>query len=233
LSLINKDVPNTVIPEIQHNVNLRPYNTLSVDAFAERFVVITAPDQLSHLYEQNQLGEDTWVLGGGSNVLFKGKVKNLVLKNEIRFLEAIEESGRDIRITVGGGNDWHRLVKHCVEKGWGGIENLALIPGTVGAAPIQNIGAYGVELKEVFVSLSAFDLQTGRKRIFKSRDCEFGYRDSVFKKKYEGRFVILSVTLKLAKPPHVINSHYKYPVFKFCIDAIFISILWQKKGLLK
>lgn len=209
MSLNNKDVSKTVIPEIQHNVNLRPYNTLNVEAFADRFVAITAPDQLTHLYEQNQLEEDSWVLGGGSNVLFKGRVKNLVLKNEIRFLEAAEESDREIRITIGGGNDWHLLVKQCVEKGWGGIENLALIPGTVGAAPIQNIGAYGVELKDVFVSLSAFDLKTGRQRIFNSQDCEFGYRDSVFKKGYKGRFIILSVTLKLTKPPHAINSHYK------------------------
>lgn len=209
MSLNYKDVSKTVIPEIQHNVNLRPYNTLNVEAYADRFVAITDPDQLTHLYDQSLLGKDTWVLGGGSNVLFKGRVKPLVLKNEIRFLEAVEESGRDIRMTVGGGNDWHRLVKHCVEQGWGGIENLALIPGTVGAAPIQNIGAYGVELKDVFVSLSAFDLETGRKRIFHSRDCEFGYRDSVFKKEYKGRFFILSVTLKLRKPPHTINSHYK------------------------
>jgi UDP-N-acetylmuramate dehydrogenase len=209
LNITGINVQKTTYPEIQKNISLEPYNTLHVEAIAEQFVVITDPEQLSLLYVEGALGKEVWVLGGGSNVLFLGRVNQLVLKNEIRFLSIKKETDSYITIEVGGGNDWHELVTRCVNNSWGGIENLALIPGTVGAAPIQNIGAYGVEVKDVFVSLNAFDLETGAYRIFNRYDCEFGYRDSVFKRELKGRYIILSVTLKLKKPPHNINYEYK------------------------
>lgn len=196
-------------PEIRKNISLKPYNTLHVDAIAERFVVITEPEQLTLLYNESSLDNEVWVLGGGSNVLFMGRINQLVLKNEIRFLSIKKETESYVTIEAGGGNDWHDLVTRCVNNGWGGIENLALIPGTVGAAPIQNIGAYGAEIKDVFVSLNTFDLETGEYRIFKRNECEFGYRDSVFKRELKGKYVILSVTLKLKKPPHDIKREYK------------------------
>lgn len=209
MSLTGKSVPNTAYPEILKNINLRPYNTLQVNAIADQFTVITEPDHLKQLYLHGHLKNHVWVLGGGSNVLFLGQIKPLVLKNEIRFLTIVKETDSHVIIEAGGGNDWHELVTRCVDNDWGGIENLALIPGTVGAAPIQNIGAYGVELKDVFRSLFAFDLLTGEFITFYKKECGFGYRDSVFKREEKGRFVILSVTLELKKPPHNIKDSYQ------------------------
>lgn len=196
-------------PEIRQNVNLAPYNTLQIEAIADRFVVIRHAGELPVLFKNKEFPiEDAWVLGSGSNVLFRGRVRPLVLKNEIKGLEILEEDDRRIRIRSGAGMNWHQLVEYCVNKKWQGVENLALIPGTVGAAPIQNIGAYGVELEEVFESLQAFDLHKGTFRRFEKEACEFGYRDSVFKQRYKNRFVITSVDLRLNKASYMLETGY-------------------------
>lgn len=197
------------MPTIQKRVELRPYNTLKVPATACRLVTITHPDQLTRLYRAGELTRPVLVLGGGSNILFRSSTDRLVIKNEIRSLEQ-KETERHVLLTVGAGVIWHDLVTTAVERGWGGLENLALIPGTVGAAPIQNIGAYGVELSDRLFSLNAFDLERGTFRVFTREECHFGYRDSLFKQEsVRGRYIITSVTLKLWKAPHPLQTSYK------------------------
>lgn len=195
--------------QIRHNVSLKPYNTLGVDAVADQFIAVSKSSDLHVLFQNKLLNDNIIVLGSGSNILFRGRVNQLVLKNEIQFLEIVDESEKQIIIKSGGGNNWHELVTACVKNGWGGIENLALIPGTVGAAPIQNIGAYGVELHDRFISLEAFNLNSGEIEIYEKADCRFGYRDSIFKNELKNKLVILSVTLVLSKPPHSINGEYQ------------------------
>ncbi len=195
--------------QIRQNVSLKPYNTLGVDAIADRLIAISKSRDLYVLFQNKLLNDNIIVLGSGSNILFRGRVNQLVLKNEVQFLEILDESEKQIIIKSGGGNNWHELVTACVKKGWGGIENLALIPGTVGAAPIQNIGAYGVELQDRFISLEAFNLSSGEIEVYKKDDCRFGYRDSIFKNELKNKLVILSVTLALSKPPHRIKGEYQ------------------------
>lgn len=142
-------------------------------------------------------------LGGGSNVLFTGNYEGLVLRNCIRGIEIVEENSDYVYLKAYSGENWHDLVMHCVAKNWGGIENLSLIPGTVGAAPMQNIGAYGVELEQVFISLEAFNLHDLRLETFTKEQCNFGYRESVFKRHLKGQYFIYSVTLRLEKHPRI------------------------------
>ena len=149
----------------------------------------------------------TLILGGGSNILFTQDYKGLVVLNRLKGITSEKISDNKIRITAGSGVVWHDLVLHTLENGWGGIENLSLIPGTVGAAPIQNIGDYGAELKDVFVNLEAFEYATGEMRTFGAEECDFGYRWSVFKGDLKGRFLITSVTLELSLQPEVNVSY--------------------------
>jgi UDP-N-acetylmuramate dehydrogenase len=144
------------------------------------------------------------ILGGGSNILLSADVKTLLVKNNFKGIEVVKEAGDDILVKAAGGENWHELVIWCIARNYCGIENLSLIPGTVGAAPIQNIGAYGVELKDVFYELEAVDLKNGAIRTFNSEDCKFGYRDSVFKQELKGNYFISSVTLKLS-----LSTHFK------------------------
>jgi UDP-N-acetylmuramate dehydrogenase len=141
------------------------------------------------------------VLGGGSNILFTQDFDGLVLKNEIKGIKCIDEDDKTVYVEVGAGENWHQFVLYCIDKQWCGVENLSLIPGTVGASPIQNIGAYGVEIKDVFYSLSALNIETSQIECFDIEQCQFGYRSSVFKTIYKGKYVILSVTFCLKKNP--------------------------------
>ncbi len=193
---------------IQQEVNLAPYNTLHIEAKASSFLSVTSREQLiSFIKESKPQLTDLFILGGGSNVLFANDFEGLVLHVAITGREIVEETEDYVRIRIGAGENWHETVRYCVEQGWGGIENLSLIPGTVGAAPIQNIGAYGVELEEVFQSLEAVDLKSGDLKTFYKKDCRFGYRDSIFKNELKGKFVVTRVTLTLSKNPQV-NTTY-------------------------
>lgn len=192
--------------QIQENISLRPYNTFQIDVKARYFSSFSDAYQLSDLLGRG-LKEPILILGGGSNILFTKDIEGWVLKNAISGISELREDQEYVYVKVGAGENWHGFVMHCLKRNWAGVENLSLIPGNVGAAPIQNIGAYGVELKEVFFDLEAFDLEDKKVHRFTLNDCEFGYRDSVFKSRYKDRFVILYVTLKLRKHP-VFHTSY-------------------------
>jgi len=193
---------------IQRNISLKGLNTFGIDASAKLLVEVRSREELNEVIRDPKLsGETKLVLGGGSNILLKGNVDGLVVLNKLEGIERTKEDEQNVWIKANAGVVWHRLVLDVLSKNLGGIENLSLIPGCVGAAPIQNIGAYGVELKDVFHELEAMDIQTGENRIFSLADCEFGYRLSVFKNIYKNRFVITSVTLRLTKN-HKLNTTY-------------------------
>ncbi|WP_069132462.1 UDP-N-acetylmuramate dehydrogenase [Rhodohalobacter halophilus] len=194
---------------IKSNVDLRNFNTLGVAATADTFYEIKKRDQLSDLFDQNIFQNSMPViLGGGSNVLIKSDLTSPVLKVSIPGISVVEDKGGKVTVEAGAGVLWHDLVTWCVKKNFGGIENLALIPGTAGAAPIQNIGAYGVELKDVFQSLDAFMIESGEFKTFQPEECHFGYRDSIFKNELKGKAIVTNVRLTLSKPPHTINTEY-------------------------
>jgi UDP-N-acetylmuramate dehydrogenase len=181
------------------NISLKKYNTFAIDANAGHFAAFSSADELASLVAGAP--RPLIVLGGGSNVLLLGNVAGSVLINTIKGIDLVDEDDRYLYVQVGAGENWHRFVEYCLGRNWAGVENLSLIPGSVGAAPMQNIGAYGVELKEVFHELEAWDLQDGKVRMFTVNDCRFGYRDSVFKHDYKNRFIILSVTFRLNRVP--------------------------------
>jgi UDP-N-acetylmuramate dehydrogenase len=196
-------------PAIRTDVNLGPMNTLGVETRAGQFVEIHHPDQLRALFDDGFFKRQTpIVLGGGSNILFISEPEYPIVRMSIMGIEI--KSGKDgtVLLKSGAGVNWHQLVRHSVEKELGGIENLALIPGTVGAAPILNFGGYGVELKDVFDSLTVFDLQTGKFRTYSEAECEFGYRDSVFKNSLRDLVIVCDVTLRLTKDFHNLNLSY-------------------------
>jgi UDP-N-acetylmuramate dehydrogenase len=186
--------------QIQENISLKPYNTFNIDVSAKQFASFENTDELSSL-TTNHSPLTTLILGGGSNILFTKNFDGLILKNEIKGIQELHEDNDYVYVKSGAGENWHSFVLYCIQRNWAGIENLSLIPGNVGASPIQNIGAYGVELEDVFHSLEAFQLQEKRIYTFTKNDCEFGYRDSMFKRKYKNQFAILSVCFKLRKHP--------------------------------
>lgn len=190
------------------NYSLRRHNTFGIEARARFFCEITGKQELLEALEYAGSRESgLFVLGGGSNILLMGDLDSLVLKNSFGGIDVLEEDTGTVRVRAGAGVVWHDFVMHAVSKGWGGVENLSLIPGTVGASPIQNIGAYGVEVKDVFDSLEAVNIRTGISRQFLHEDCRFGYRDSIFKREYKGEWIIVSVTFRLHKPGNVNTSY--------------------------
>ena len=191
---------------IQNNISLRPFNTFGIDVLASSFATFNSIDQLTEAIAFNK-DQPLLILGGGSNILLTKAFDGLVLKNDIKQLEVISQTDSHVFVKAGAGENWNDLVMFCVDNNYGGMENLSLIPGNVGASPMQNIGAYGIEVKDVFYQLEAYDLENKKVRIFNNEDCEFGYRESVFKNRYKGRFVILNVTFKLSKSP-VFNTSY-------------------------
>lgn len=197
------------MPNVQQNVDLLPYNTMRVQSMASNFVEITSVKELDELARMDQWSLKKLVLGGGSNMLLVHDFDGLVIRNRIEGKHKISETDNEVVLKVGAGEDWHDLVVYCVEKGLGGIENLSLIPGTVGAAPIQNIGAYGVELQDVFHSLEAFHIEEKKLEVFTREQCEFGYRDSIFKSRAKGKYLITSVTLILSKRKNKVDTSYK------------------------
>jgi len=181
-------------PDIQHNADLTGLSTFGLPARAAELVCVKSLEQLANLPDA---AEAELILGGGSNTVFTADFPGRVVVNRMRGIR-MSPAGKEVLVTAGAGENWHRLVRRCLEAGLYGIENLIMIPGSAGAAPIQNIGAYGVELADVFESLNALDRSTGRVVMLGREDCSFGYRDSRFKSSDRGRFVIGEVTLRLA-----------------------------------
>jgi UDP-N-acetylmuramate dehydrogenase len=195
------------MPVIQENISLKPYNTFAIAAHARYFVEIDSETALQEfLIGALPQGNELLVLGGGSNVLFTRDFSGLVLKISIPGITVLQQ-GEEIIVEAGAGVKWNDFVQYCVQHNFAGVENLSLIPGTVGASPIQNIGAYGVELKDVFYSCTAYEIATGKKREFTYQDCNFGYRDSVFKNELKGRYIISAVSFKLSAQASL-NTRY-------------------------
>lgn len=187
---------------IQQNISLKKYNTFGIEATAKEFVEVNSLEELSILCAAFNLSErKILVLGGGSNILLTQNFDGMVIKNNLKGIEVIEENENHVWVKSMAGEVWHEFVMHCIANNWAGVENLSLIPGCVGAAPMQNIGAYGVEIKDTFYALEAVDIATGDIVTFNNSDCKFGYRESIFKHEAKGKYIISSVTFKLNKQP--------------------------------
>ena len=187
--------------QVLENYSLKKYNTFGIDAIAKYFTAFSSANSLEELLDSNKNIPSKMILGGGSNVLFTKDYNGLVLKNEVSGIKIVSEDDEFVFIKAGAGEIWHRFVMYCISNNFSGVENLSLIPGNVGASPMQNIGAYGVEIKDVFEELEAFHLEEKTIQKFSAKDCGFGYRESVFKKKYKNQFAILTVTYRLKKNP--------------------------------
>lgn len=189
--------------QIEQNLSLKKYNTFGIDVYAAKFAQFSSVYDLQTLFDENNVDEERiFILGGGSNILFTKNVEGFVLKNNIYGIETVHEEEKYVYVKAGAGENWNRFVLHCIDRNFAGVENLSLIPGNVGASPMQNIGAYGVEIKDVFHSLEAYNFSEKKIMNFTLNDCEFGYRESIFKKKYKDQFAILNVTFRLNKIPH-------------------------------
>ena len=193
---------------IIENYPLLKLNTFGIDVKAKYFVSINTVNELIELTKTKVFKDlRLLILGGGSNILFTKDFDGLVILNNIKGKEIIDQTQQSIFLKIGAGENWHELVMYTVDNGWGGIENLSLIPGNTGTAPMQNIGAYGVEIKETFIELEALEISSGKIVKFNNSDCEFGYRESVFKNKMKNQYIILNITLELKKNP-VLNINY-------------------------
>lgn len=191
------------------NKSLESLNTFGFEAIAKLFIEVTTIDELQEALAADAARKNKlMILGGGSNLLFTQDFDGLVIKNSISGKSIIHETDDFVHLKIGAGENWHELVLYTISKGWGGVENLSLIPGTVGAAPMQNIGAYGVEIKEVFDHLLAVNIKTHKLEKFNKEACNFGYRESIFKNKFKDQYVIVQVVLRLTKQSHQFNTSY-------------------------
>jgi len=194
--------------QILNNYPLKKYHTFGTDVYAGYFAEVNSVAafrelQKTDVYRNNSL----LFLGGGSNLLFTKNFDGLVIKNNLKGIEVVKQDDDFIYIKAAAGENWHQFVLWCVNHNYGGVENLSLIPGCVGASPMQNIGAYGAEIKDVCYEVNAIDIQSGEERTFENSECKFGYRESVFKHVYKNRYLITSVVFKLNKKP-VFNTSY-------------------------
>lgn len=189
------------------NQSLKKYNTFGIEATANEFVAIQNQKELALILKENH-SKKLFVLAGGSNMLLTKNIEALVIHINNKGIEIIEENDDSVWVKSNAGEVWHEFVMWCIEHNFGGLENLSLIPGNVGATPVQNIGAYGVEIKDTFVSCEAMEIATQKMRTFTKEDCQFGYRESIFKGELKNQFIILSVTFKLTKKNHKINTSY-------------------------
>ena len=191
--------------------SLKPYNSFGVDAYASDFVIIESEKGILEFLKKNK-SKDLLVLGGGTNILFKKDVDYPILKINIKGVEIINENDTEVLLSVGAGENWDKLVWWCIKNDFGGLENMASIPGNVGSAPIQNIGAYGKEIKDVVENCRGVFIENGAIKIFNNEECNFSYRSSIFKEELKNKFIISNVTLRLTKKNHKIN--YKYESLK-------------------
>lgn len=193
---------------MQFNQSLKKYNTFGIDVKATAFVNITSVDQLKKIITENNNQLPLFILSGGSNMLLTKDVNALVLHLDTKGIAIVNEDDTHVWIEAQAGEIWHDFVLKTIEMNLGGLENLSLIPGKVGSSPIQNIGAYGVEIKDTFYSLTALNLDTMELETFSNTDCQFGYRESIFKNQLKNKYIITSVVFKLKKEPHVLHTSY-------------------------
>ncbi|MEX0291043.1 MAG: UDP-N-acetylmuramate dehydrogenase [Flavobacteriaceae bacterium] len=193
--------------KIKHNISLKDYNTFGIAAKAKHFVEISDVAVLKKALKLSEYPEK-FIISGGSNMLITRDIEALVLHINMKGIEVVDEDEHSVVLKVMAGENWHDLVLWTLDQGYGGLQNLSLIPGNTGTAPIQNIGAYGVELKDVFESCEAVEIATQEMRTFSKEACEFGYRDSIFKNSAKGKYIISSVNLRLTKKGHVLNTSY-------------------------
>jgi UDP-N-acetylmuramate dehydrogenase len=192
--------------ELHPSISLKKLNTFGIDVNGN-VAIVNEKSDIARIADATGEGP-ALILGGGSNLLFTKNPTGWIWKNELHGIEIADESDEFVWVKAGAGENWHRFVLHCIENKWGGIENLSLIPGLVGASPMQNIGAYGIEIKDVFYSLEAIDLASGAVKTFNIQECAFGYRESVFKHALKGQFMISSVTYRLRKKNHELKLDY-------------------------
>jgi len=193
--------------KIEHNTSLKKYNTFGIDVKATEFMEIDSEKDLVQTLTIHKK-KDIFILSGGSNMLLTKDLNALVLHIAIKGITIDEQVNNSVVVSANAGENWHDFVQFCIENNFGGLENLSLIPGYVGSAPIQNIGAYGVELKDCFISCEAIHTSSGEKRLFTKKDCNFGYRNSIFKNQLKGTYIITKVTFRLTTKPHSLNTSY-------------------------
>ena len=212
---------------IQQNISLKKYNTFGIHVNAKRFVSVHSLLELKSIIENEK---DIFLLGGGSNMLLTSDIHKLVIHLDLKGTIVNDTEKDFVFVTAEAGENWHEFVLWCITQNYGGLENLSLIPGNVGTSPIQNIGAYGVEIKDTFHQLEALEIETGKLKVFNSDNCNFGYRNSVFKNELKDKYIIVNVTFKLTKTNHKINTSYgaikdllqniKTPTIKNISDAV-------------
>ncbi|MDC1106177.1 UDP-N-acetylmuramate dehydrogenase [Prolixibacteraceae bacterium] len=196
---------------IEKDYPLKSLNTFGVVAKAKHYVSFDAMEdveKVSDLLETTFAAEKRFVLGGGSNVLFTDDFDGVVIQSRIDNIISETQTDSDVLVEVGSGMEWDAFVAYCVSKNWGGVENLSHIPGVVGASPVQNIGAYGVEAKDIIQEVCLWDFEQGEVVVLKNEDCRFGYRDSIFKHEYKGKVLVLSVSYRLTRKDHTMNIGY-------------------------
>ncbi|MCL4118546.1 UNVERIFIED_CONTAM: hypothetical protein GTU68_057845 [Idotea baltica] len=191
--------------QIQQNISLQAYNTFGIDVKAKQFIAINSIVQLKQLLEQQS---DFFILGGGSNLLLTQDIEKLVVHIAFKGIAIVEDNDDHVIVKTAAGENWHQFVLWCINHNFGGLENMSLIPGNVGTAPIQNIGAYGVELKDTCTLVEALEIDSGNLKTFSNDECAFGYRNSVFKNELKGKYIITNVYFKLSKNTHKLNSSY-------------------------
>jgi UDP-N-acetylmuramate dehydrogenase len=219
---------------IQQNISLKKYNTFGIDAIAKQFITANSIKELQEIITNKN---DIFLLGGGSNMLLTSNISKLVVHLNLKGIIVNDTAKNEVFVTAEAGENWHDFVIWCISQNYGGLENLSLIPGNVGASPIQNIGAYGVEIKDTFHQLEAIEIETGKIKTFDKEACNFGYRNSVFKNELKGKYIIVNVTFKLTKNKHQLNISYgaiknylndiEHPTLKEISDAV-ISIRQSK-----
>ena len=191
--------------QTQKNISLKSYNTFGINVTANEFIKINSLENLKELIQKRS---DFFILSGGSNLLLTKNIDKLVVHLNLKGIEILQSNENEVFVKVQAGENWHEFVLWCIAHDFGGIENMSLIPGNVGTTPIQNIGAYGVELKDSMYELEALEIESGTLKAFSNQSCQFGYRNSVFKNEHKGKYIITSVTFKLTKKEHKLNSSY-------------------------